>query len=227
MTVRPALVRRAGRAACREDALPYGSAGTETVARAAGPRRAVRPAAGDWLSGRAPRSHRGGHWFDPSIAHPRPAPPQPPHPPRPARRPVPIRGWPFCWPYGYAWGHEALRPDHAGAAAVAVGPHPALRTGGYAGPSSTGPGILPLQGDAVKHAFPRAGQLSHRSQARTNTPSYFHCYWTCSGYGRQEPPRTPPCEKTATRRQARLGAKYTLSVFTAQTRSGISMTYCL
>ena len=25
---------------------------------------------GDWLSGRAPRSHRGGHWFDPSIAHP-------------------------------------------------------------------------------------------------------------------------------------------------------------
>jgi SEC-C motif len=24
---------------------------------------------GDWLSGRAPRSHRGGHWFDPSIAH--------------------------------------------------------------------------------------------------------------------------------------------------------------
>src|SRR5580704_8068342 len=36
-----------------------------------------RPAAGDWLSGRAPRSHRGGHWFDPSIAHP-------------AQRPVPI-----------------------------------------------------------------------------------------------------------------------------------------
>ena len=29
----------------------------------------VAPAAGDWLSGRAPRSHRGGHWFDPSIAH--------------------------------------------------------------------------------------------------------------------------------------------------------------
>jgi hypothetical protein len=27
------------------------------------------PAPGDWLSGRAPRSHRGGHWFDPSIAH--------------------------------------------------------------------------------------------------------------------------------------------------------------
>jgi hypothetical protein len=26
-------------------------------------------AMGDWLSGRAPRSHRGGHWFDPSIAH--------------------------------------------------------------------------------------------------------------------------------------------------------------
>ena len=28
-----------------------------------------RPSAGDWLSGRAPRSHRGGHWFEPSIAH--------------------------------------------------------------------------------------------------------------------------------------------------------------
>ena len=37
------------------------------------------PAAGDWLSGRAPRSHRGGHWFDPSIAHP-------------GQRPVPIKG---------------------------------------------------------------------------------------------------------------------------------------
>ncbi len=36
------------------------------------------PAEGDWLSGRAPRSHRGGHWFDPSIAHP-------------AHRPVPIK----------------------------------------------------------------------------------------------------------------------------------------
>ena len=29
-----------------------------------------RSGMGDWLSGRAPRSHRGGHWFDPSIAHP-------------------------------------------------------------------------------------------------------------------------------------------------------------
>ena len=29
----------------------------------------VPPIPGDWLSGRAPRSHRGGHWFDPSIAH--------------------------------------------------------------------------------------------------------------------------------------------------------------
>jgi hypothetical protein len=28
-----------------------------------------RASPGDWLSGRAPRSHRGGHWFDPSIAH--------------------------------------------------------------------------------------------------------------------------------------------------------------
>src|ERR1700685_1953129 len=35
------------------------------------PLRQAVPAAraGDWLSGRAPRSHRGGHWFDPSIAH--------------------------------------------------------------------------------------------------------------------------------------------------------------
>jgi hypothetical protein len=40
---------------CRGGLAPAGSAG---------------PAAGDWLSGRAPRSHRGGHWFDPSIAHP-------------------------------------------------------------------------------------------------------------------------------------------------------------
>src|SRR5215475_7144135 len=36
-------------------------------------RRACAPrgngSQGDWLSGRAPRSHRGGHWFDPSIAH--------------------------------------------------------------------------------------------------------------------------------------------------------------
>jgi hypothetical protein len=39
---------------CRGGLTPAGSAG---------------PAAGDWLSGRAPRSHRGGHWFDPSIAH--------------------------------------------------------------------------------------------------------------------------------------------------------------
>jgi hypothetical protein len=36
-------------------------------------------AAGDWLSGRALRSHRRGHWFDPSIAHT-------------ARRPVPFWG---------------------------------------------------------------------------------------------------------------------------------------
>ena len=37
-----------------------------------GGQRAADPALapGDWLSGRAPRSHRGGHWFDPSIAHP-------------------------------------------------------------------------------------------------------------------------------------------------------------
>jgi hypothetical protein len=36
-----------------------------------GGQRAVQPllVSGDWLSGRAPRSHRGGHWFDPSIAH--------------------------------------------------------------------------------------------------------------------------------------------------------------
>src|SRR5215470_4124073 len=34
-----------------------------------GPGAGSAPVAGDWLSGRAPRSHRGGHWFDPSIAH--------------------------------------------------------------------------------------------------------------------------------------------------------------
>jgi hypothetical protein len=34
-----------------------------------GPGSSQGPATGDWLSGRAPRSHRGGHWFDPSIAH--------------------------------------------------------------------------------------------------------------------------------------------------------------
>src|SRR5690625_2236431 len=33
--------------------------------------------AGDWLSGRAPRSHRGGHWFEPSIAHRHVAAPRP------------------------------------------------------------------------------------------------------------------------------------------------------
>src|SRR4051812_26564287 len=35
-----------------------------------GEARVAGPFSGDWLSGRAPRSHRGGHWFDPSIAHP-------------------------------------------------------------------------------------------------------------------------------------------------------------
>src|ERR1700761_2630048 len=44
--------------------------------------RGPRPA-GDWLSGRAPRSHRGGHWFDPSIAHP-------------VHSPVPIKEPGFC-----------------------------------------------------------------------------------------------------------------------------------
>src|SRR5580698_3999372 len=51
----------------------------ETAAEAVGPGSSQGPATGDWLSGRAPRSHRGGHWFDPSIAHP-------------AQRPVPIPG---------------------------------------------------------------------------------------------------------------------------------------
>src|ERR1700677_4943312 len=41
------------------DALRYGAPGTRQRLRYPG----------DWLSGRAPRSHRGGHWFDPSIAH--------------------------------------------------------------------------------------------------------------------------------------------------------------
>jgi hypothetical protein len=56
------------RAVCREDALPYGSAATR-LPRGRRPRKQSGPAMGDWLSGRAPRSHRGGHWFDPSIAH--------------------------------------------------------------------------------------------------------------------------------------------------------------
>jgi hypothetical protein len=61
VTVRP-------RAVSREDALTYGSAGTR-LRRGPAPADSAGPAAGDWLSGRAPRSHRGGHWFDPSIAH--------------------------------------------------------------------------------------------------------------------------------------------------------------
>jgi hypothetical protein len=56
------------RAVHREDALTYGSAGTR-LRRGPAPADSAGPAAGDWLSGRAPRSHRGGHWFDPSIAH--------------------------------------------------------------------------------------------------------------------------------------------------------------
>ena len=56
------------RAVYREDALTYGSAGTR-LRRGPAPADSAGPAAGDWLSGRAPRSHRGGHWFDPSIAH--------------------------------------------------------------------------------------------------------------------------------------------------------------
>src|SRR5271169_3357337 len=52
----------------REDALLYGGAGTR-LPRGSAPPDSAGPAAGDWLSGRAPRSHRGGHWFDPSIAH--------------------------------------------------------------------------------------------------------------------------------------------------------------
>ena len=56
------------RAGCRQDALPYGSAATR-LPPGRRPRKQSGPAMGDWLSGRAPRSHRGGHWFDPSIAH--------------------------------------------------------------------------------------------------------------------------------------------------------------
>ncbi len=32
------------------------------------------PCRGDWRSGSALRSHRRGHWFEPSIAHPEPHP---------------------------------------------------------------------------------------------------------------------------------------------------------
>ena len=55
------------RAVPRDYALPYGSAGTRLPGSSSAD--SPVPAAGDWLSGRAPRSHRGGHWFDPSIAH--------------------------------------------------------------------------------------------------------------------------------------------------------------
>ena len=47
---------------------PMGAPGTR-LRRGPAPAGSAGPAAGDWLSGRAPRSHRGGHWFDPSIAH--------------------------------------------------------------------------------------------------------------------------------------------------------------
>ena len=50
---------RAGRAALPSCATLWYAPGRMASARATG----------DWLSGRAPRSHRGGHWFDPSIAH--------------------------------------------------------------------------------------------------------------------------------------------------------------
>ena len=61
------------------DALGCGGAGGELREQPTVTRSPWYPAEGDWLSGRAPRSHRGGHWFDPSIAHP-------------AQRPVPIVG---------------------------------------------------------------------------------------------------------------------------------------
>ena len=63
-----------GGAACGAGRHPGGavtglSIGPDTLV--CGGQRAADPAlaTGDWLSGRAPRSHRGGHWFDPSIAH--------------------------------------------------------------------------------------------------------------------------------------------------------------
>jgi hypothetical protein len=48
---------------------PGGRSGRGECATLWGPATLWRPGTGDWLSGRAPRSHRGGHWFDPSIAH--------------------------------------------------------------------------------------------------------------------------------------------------------------
>ncbi len=65
----PALRRRSRMAlvpppAASGDARPRPPMRYSVVAAGLGP---VIP--GDWLSGRAPRSHRGGHWFDPSIAH--------------------------------------------------------------------------------------------------------------------------------------------------------------
>ena len=70
--------------------------------------RAVWGRQGDWRSGSAPRSHRGGRWFEPSIAHQLKV-------WRMARseavpdRPHPIRGWGLPMP-GQVEAHGGSRP---------------------------------------------------------------------------------------------------------------------
>ncbi len=61
------FLRRAGRAARMR--YPMGAPGHGCRGGCWPRRTAQTPATGDWLSGRAPRSHLGGHWYDPSIAH--------------------------------------------------------------------------------------------------------------------------------------------------------------
>jgi hypothetical protein len=101
-------------AVCREMRYPMGApvrgcCGGPTLGGHRGPE------AGDWLSGRAPRSHRGGHWFDPSIAHP-------------AQRPVAILQLAVS-DLGAAEGSEGLRPvlvHRVGLDAVVSSPRPTV-----------------------------------------------------------------------------------------------------
>ncbi len=93
------------RAAGREYALPYGSAG-RGCRRAEPSADSPVPAAGDWLSGRAPRSHRGGHWFDPSIAHRCKARSE-----APLAAPILLRGWELL-PYWEIFGRPCSPARH-------------------------------------------------------------------------------------------------------------------
>jgi hypothetical protein len=66
-------------------------------------------ARGDWLSGRALRSHRRGHWFEPSIAHrTRRARSAAGRLPGPSSRPGPVRTRTAA--LGAPWGSAPARP---------------------------------------------------------------------------------------------------------------------